>query len=250
MRVMVLQGVMDAGHTPLGLYSIIRTSEDVRTSTIRALWDQYQRLAGAEPAPSAPVELSASPRQSRSSVSLPDEMTKSIDAVMGEFVQFRITHSCKSLVQFEPPSPPLTPPRASAIPDDLQSMRSVPSSRMSTSGNSGPRLKNSVFSSFCSEAMRYQLDPSRAIATRKCKCGYEAVALHMEDNPNSLLKDGFHLSPRFLMKSHFQRGGFGCVLCISTGATGRYDSTLALKKHIDASHDKWQMLHDRDLTSK
>lgn len=57
------------------------------------------------------------------------------------------------------------------------------------------------------------------------------------------------MTPRFLGKSHCE-GGFGCVLCTSSGRTETYAKVEALRDHINASHTKWQMLHDRDLAGR
>jgi hypothetical protein len=71
-----------------------------------------------------------------------------------------------------------------------------------------------------------------------------------------LLKDGFRMTRRFLAKSHCEPRGqrpygmrYGCVLCTSTGWTETHETAEHLRVHINASHIKWQMLHDRDLTA-
>lgn len=64
------------------------------------------------------------------------------------------------------------------------------------------------------------------------------------------IKDGFQLTPRFLGKSHCRSGGFGCVLCTSSGQTGVYETVESLRDHINTSHDKWQMLHERDMVNR
>lgn len=84
-----------------------------------------------------------------------------------------------------------------------------------------------------------------------------------KDDTIVLLKEGFRLTPRFLAKSHCDasalrpgamiddpsavKGGYGCVLCTSLGRAETFDDVEGLRVHINACHDKWQMLHDRDL---
>ncbi|EFX03574.1 hypothetical protein CMQ_502 [Grosmannia clavigera kw1407] len=72
---------------------------------------------------------------------------------------------------------------------------------------------------------------------------------HSPSTTTIVLKDGFSLSPRFLAKSHCEgaESGFGCVLCTSNGLTETYGTAEDLRVHINTTHDKWQMLHDRDL---
>ncbi|XDG08632.1 hypothetical protein ABKA04_008247 [Annulohypoxylon sp. FPYF3050] len=71
--------------------------------------------------------------------------------------------SKSSYMQSEPPSPPPTPKQS---PDDAQSTYT---SNLSTS-----RPKNSVFSIFCPEALKYQVNPRKAMPKqRNCRCGYD-----------------------------------------------------------------------------
>jgi hypothetical protein len=105
-------------------------------------------------------------------------------------------------------------------------------------------------------------------SSKACKCGYKWKA------PEMALKDGFRMTRRFLAKSHCdqqtlntldegvamassssssstepkKKPGYGCVLCTSTGRAETYDTADDLRTHINAAHDKWQMLHDRDMT--
>ena len=126
------------------------------------------------------------------------------------------------------------------------------------------RPKNSVFHIFCPEAMALQVDVRRPVpATRTCRCGFRWATEHSSSSISSVqsgtstksvlqLKEGFGLSRRFLAKSHCEAGradggGFGCVLCTSSGRAQTYATAEDLRVHINAAHDKWQMLHDRDL---
>lgn len=321
----LLQSQVEALHAaarrdsgPLGLLEVIRASEAVRISTLRALAEQYQRVAVDRLVPrELPIRQPPSRR--------PSALHKSIEAVGGDdsspemlgygnraeemngsdsgaddtgdaargngkedegtggdknhdedvSVHLTASHntagSSKSPFQSEPPSPPQTP---KIVPDDLQS---------TCTSELGPRPRASVFSVFCPEAMEYQVDlrkamPSPSSASRPGKkqktccsrCGYRwdgtgnggcagrrdsTFMSSMSNNKPATatsiaIKHGFQLTPRFLGKSHCQSGGFGCVLCTSSGATGVYDTVESLRDHINTSHDKWQMLHERDLASR
>ncbi|KAI0018567.1 hypothetical protein F4780DRAFT_513450 [Xylariomycetidae sp. FL0641] len=139
--------------------------------------------------------------------------------------------------------------------EDLQSTYTC----ASEFGGGGP--KNSVFSAFCPEAMEYQVDvrkpmpmpmpmPERRSAASGCgRCGY-AWDGQNTTTTSLLLKDGFRLTPRFLAKSHCAAGGFGCVLCTSSGKTETYATAQELAGHINDAHTKWQFLHDWDLTGR
>ncbi|KAK6197034.1 hypothetical protein LQW54_010950 [Pestalotiopsis sp. IQ-011] len=257
MRVHVLGAAAQGSQPPLGLYAVIKASEDVRTSTIRALHEQYRRQAAGRPTPS---ELSVGTRRSRASLSLPDDALAALDAAVahgGLGLAGSPRRSClltlpmdtilagvatpvsagsrRSGIFSEPPSPPLTPTRA----DDWQSSRSKRSSVVST-------MSAAALGLFCPEAMRYQLDPARTVANRACKCGQDFSSAQ---RAIEYLKDGFQMTPRFVAKSHHVGAGFGCVLCAPDGQVGTYESLSSLRNHINANHDKWQMLHDRDMTT-
>ncbi len=181
------------------------------------------------------------------------------------------TNSDLPVFQSEPPSPPLTP---KLVIDDVESCFGGLSEAPSVAGTYRPRQsmrpKNSVFSIFCPEAMALQVDPGRPVpsSTRgKCVCGYKWNAAELAESKGYLaVKDGFRMTKRFLAKSHCDhtgntdegvavglsadqpKPGYGCVLCISTGRTDTYETVESLRLHINATHDKWQMLHDRDMT--
>ncbi|EPE06696.1 hypothetical protein F503_03123 [Ophiostoma piceae UAMH 11346] len=151
------------------------------------------------------------------------------------------------------------------------------SSVSAKTGASLVRPKNSVFHIFCPEAMALQVDVRRPVpTTRKCRCGFLWETENSNNSISSLqsgkstksmtsfksigsakapvlqLKEGFGMSRRFLAKSHCEGGradgnGFGCVLCTSSGVAQTYETAEDLRVHINAAHDKWQMLHDRDL---
>ncbi len=77
------------------------------------------------------------------------------------------------------------------------------------------RPKNSVFSVFCPEAMKYQVDLQKALPIEgaRCRCGYVwNASCCAEDRTAMVIKDGFQITPRFLGKSHCDKG-LGCVLC-------------------------------------
>lgn len=150
-------------------------------------------------------------------------------------------------------------------------------------GSASSRPKTSAF---CPEAMKYQVDVRKAMppievgsesgsmkSTKgkgssgrkcRCRCGYDwygwlttAAAVGCGNggddenlNLNLVVKDGFRMTPRFLGKSHCEGGGFGCVLCTSSGRTVTYADANALRDHINAAHTKWQMLHDLDMAGR
>ncbi|RYP09307.1 hypothetical protein DL764_001354 [Monosporascus ibericus] len=238
----VLNEAMTAEHRPLPLAEIIRISEEVRRLTVAALADQFKRVSDGHLAP-RPLSIM---RQGRSQVTRP-KSNESTEKLTEDDVQTicRTTSSGKSLFQSEPPSPPPTP---KMIPDDLQS--TCTSSTTITSGL-GPRPKASVFSMFCPEAMKYQVDLQKAMPTQQtCRCGYDWHGWLAEDKINLTVKDGFRITPRFLGKSHREGGGFGCVLCTSSGKAGIYGDANALGEHINIAHTKWQMLHDLDMAGR
>ncbi|KAK7994608.1 hypothetical protein PG991_016196 [Apiospora marii] len=322
----LLQTQVDALHRaarrdngPLGLFEMIRASEAVRISSLRALAEQYQRVAVGRLVPcELPIRQPPSRRPSALSPSVEadadggltaeepgydegaegksgsgvgdagvsyregpgkaDEKYEETGSEEGkeEDVGAHITAShdnaspSKSPFQSEPPSPP-TP---KVLPDDLQS---------TCTSELGPRPRASVFSVFCPEAMKYQVDLQKAMPLwsssstshgkkeKSCcsRCGYRwngtgngssagsrdsgflsSISSNKPATATTVIKDGFQLTPRFLGKSHCRSGGFGCVLCTSSGTTGMYDTVESLRDHINTSHDKWQMLHERDMVNR
>ncbi|KAI1771235.1 hypothetical protein F4818DRAFT_216832 [Hypoxylon cercidicola] len=231
----------------LELFEAVRVSESVRISCLAALADQYRRVAVGRLLPRV---LSRS-QQRRPKLSLTiceeDTVEQANDDVDGEAPEdariVRASSSKSPYSQSEPPSPPLTP---KLISDDLQS-----TCTSATSGSGyGLRPKNSVFSMFCPEAMKYQVNPQKAMPKHQnCRCGYDWNGAHTENKESLIVNDGFQITPRFLGKSHCE-GGFGCVLCTSSGRTEIYVDVADLRDHINASHTKWQMLHDRDMAGR
>lgn len=141
-----------------------------------------------------------------------------------------------------------------------------PSIEGSRRGSELSRSNNSVFSIFCAVAMSMQTDPTRKIpgTGSKCEsCGYDwsvsdqgGVSLFLEGIGTERyvpLKDGFGMTERFLGKSHCdarvdeQIGRYGCIFCTSMGGSETYNGVEELRRHISGCHDKWQMLHDRDI---
>ncbi|KAI2463127.1 hypothetical protein F4781DRAFT_426605 [Annulohypoxylon bovei var. microspora] len=246
-RIYTLYQEIRAKNSPLDLFEAVRTSESVRTSTLAALAGQYKRVAVGR---LVPLVLPGSQQQSRLSVTIEDEEETvkpgdDDDRVYDDAdgcaqVTYGTASSSRSpYLQSEPPSPPPTPKQ---IPDDTQSA--------CASTMSGTRPRNSVFSMFCPEALKYQVNLQKTMPKRRnCKCGYDWNGVHTEDKTVMMVKEGFQITARFLGKSHC-KGGFGCVLCTSSGRTETYSSVEDLKDHINASHTKWQLLHDRDMVGQ
>ncbi|TQN68242.1 hypothetical protein CSHISOI_07204 [Colletotrichum shisoi] len=152
--------------------------------------------------------------------------------------------------QSEPPSPPPTPPTPKPTGSDAASLFAASEAGASSAGTFLLRPKVSVFSMFCPEAMTFQVNLSKNIpeTPKRCKCGYRWKALLPENKDFVVLKEGFRMSSRFLAKSHSDRNKFACCLCVPSGKTDKYESAEALQAHINLSHTKWQMLHDRDIS--
>lgn len=92
-----------------------------------------------------------------------------------------------------------------------------------------------------------QVDTKRQLPTAaKCSCGYTWNDLLADPMDSLRLKEGFRLTVRFLVKSHHSIDGYGCVLCTSSGKSEKYEGVEHLRDHINASHTKWQLLHDAD----
>ncbi|XXH02942.1 hypothetical protein Hte_009332 [Hypoxylon texense] len=232
----------------LELFEAIRVSEGVRISCLAALADQYKRVAVGRLLPH--VLPGSQQRRPKLTLTICEEDTAeqrndgADDDEAAEDARIVRAGSSKSpYTQSEPPSPPLTP---KLISDDLQS-----TCTSATSGSGyGLRPKNSVFSMFCPEAMKYQVNPQKTMPKdRDCRCGYEWNGAHTENQDSLTVNEGFQITPRFLGKSHCE-GGFGCVLCTSSGRTEVYAKVEDLRHHINASHTKWQMLHDRDMAGR
>lgn len=224
---------------------MVRASEDVRVSCLAALADQYKRVAVGRLLPRT-LPSRAYQQSRRSSMMSDDSTVKPADddgSVHTDVSEdTHITSSTTSLKspysQSEPPSPPPTPNLISHNRHSTYSSMTSP----------GWQVDNSVFSMFCPEALKYQINPRKAIPQHHaCRCGYEWYGDHTKCWKATVLKEGFKLSPRFLGKSHHE-DGFGCVLCVSSGKTPTYGSVGELRDHINVSHTKWQILHDRDLT--
>ncbi|OTA68704.1 hypothetical protein K449DRAFT_429583 [Hypoxylon sp. EC38] len=245
-RIYHLHKAMRAENGLLEICEAVRVSENVRILSLAALAGLYKRVAVGRLVPQ--VLPTAHQQRSRFSVSIPEDgIVKPSDDSVGvdgdstEHMQiaYHTTSSTKPpYLQSEPPSPPPTPKQ---IPDDLQS---------TCTSAYGPRPKNSVFSMFCPEALKYQVNPQKTIPRNsRCRCGYNWHGMHIEDKTAMTVKDGFRITARFLGKSHCE-GGLGCVLCTSSGRTETYPSVQDLKEHINASHTKWQLLHDRDMVGR
>ncbi|KAM7190079.1 hypothetical protein V8F33_009666 [Rhypophila sp. PSN 637] len=255
----------------INLNEVFLASESIRISCVGALADQYRRLASGRPVPQEipipkprPLSRQEAPRAStpKAPRSRQEEPRSTSLKEFDSQTAVWSTNSDLPVFKSEPPSPPLTP-------KDAGSCFGAPSELGASSDISGPsarislRPKNSVFSIFCPEAMALQVDPNRPIGIKsKCKCGYRwKVSEFVAGKDYMGLKDGFRMTKRFLAKSHCDQGaldsaqtspdqpkpGYGCVLCTSTGRTETYETAESLRAHINATHDKWQMLHDRDV---
>jgi hypothetical protein len=246
-----LQRVASLSNGPLDLADLLQSSEAARVACVHALTEQYQRIAKGRP---LPKELPVPKPRSRQDGQLRREALRRPtyeDNDNDDKITIAMTiGSAGPLVfQSEPPSPPPTPKMA--IPDDAQSTWAPSEVAVGlSSSNNAIRPENSVFSIFCPEAMSLQVDVKKPLAeSRKCKCGYKWKPVLSGDKKDAiLLKEGFRMTLRFLAKSHCDKDAFGCVLCTSSGRTETYDSDELLREHINASHTKWQMLHDRDMT--
>ncbi|KAK8017107.1 hypothetical protein PG993_015296 [Apiospora rasikravindrae] len=329
-HVKTLHSAAGLDNAPLGLFEMIRASEAARMSSLRALAEQYQRVAVGrlvprelpirQPPSRRPSVMSSSPdaadAKGNSAPQLPvfnngaerslingtggdgqeggqweseqeedegagDDEEGDVEdvAAMSNTASQHTGRSSESPLQSWPLSPPPTP--KVVPPDDLQS---------TCTSEFGSRPRASVFCVFCPEAMKYQVDLQKVMPlsssssdsrrrqkdnTCCSRCGYrwersdkgagdddggdgssKYPIFFSPNNSNSTkkatttVKDGFQLTPRFLGKSHCGTGGFGCVLCTSSGKTDVYESVESLRDHINMSHDKWQMLHERDMVNR
>ncbi len=248
----------------LDLSRVFMTSEAVRIRCISALADQYRRFSLGR---AIPQELPIpNPRPKLQIYEPPSEppLSPVVSTPLGDDPDAQtIIWSASSVAGFpsEPPSPPLTPKTSS---DDRSRQIHGPLELESEAAR-GP--VNGVFSIFCPVAMALQVDLKRVpLGPRKsCECGFRWCIPELSEGIESIrLKEGFRLTRRFLAKSHCSQRlgndsssspdtqpsshGYGCVLCTSTGRTETYSSVENLRVHIDATHNKWQMLHDPDMT--
>ncbi|KAI0876922.1 hypothetical protein GGS24DRAFT_488247 [Hypoxylon argillaceum] len=241
---------------PLPLSEVIATSEAVRASSLAALHKQYQRLVVGRLMPRV---LPAPKRASTVEEGDGEETTpREVPAEQQQTPMERHRTSLKRLsrnssnTNCEPPSPPPTPTQVPKERPDPDVQSTYARTTATTAMGSDPRPKNSVFSVFCPEAMKYQVDLEKALPVEgtRCRCGYDWNAPGCaEDRAGAVIKDGFQITPRFLGKSHCEQG-FGCVLCTSSGRTKTFGSVEGLRAHINSSHTKWQLLHDRDLAGR
>ncbi|KAI0907798.1 hypothetical protein F4823DRAFT_540431 [Ustulina deusta] len=254
----------DDYHHPLPLWEVARVSEAVRGSSLAALQKQYQRVVVGRLAPRrlSPPKLSMRTGDDERHVEgVSSREEAGVDAAAqtraAERHRKSLAKPCRNnnndsnsnSSNYEPPSPPPTPTRVSKdTPPDRDSESTY---SWSTAGLDA-RPKNSVFSVFCPEAMKYQVDLQKALPIEgaRCRCGYVwNASCCAEDRTAMVIKDGFQITPRFLGKSHCDKG-LGCVLCTSSGKTETFGSVEGLKTHINSSHTKWQLLHDRDLAGR
>lgn len=262
----------------INLNEVFLASESIRISCVTALADQYRRLASGRAVPQEMPIPRPRPLSRQDEPRAPTPQMPPMPHVPLHPEEFDretavwSTNSDLPVFKSEPPSPPLTPKLRH---DDAESSFGAPSELGAPSERSGPstrqslRPNNSVFSIFCPEAMALQVDPNRPIPSEtrnKCKCGYKWKVPEFSEGKDYMgLKDGFRMTKRFLAKSHCDQStveshsmatgassdqpkpGYGCVLCTSTGRTEMYETAKNLRAHINATHDKWQMLHDRDV---
>ncbi|TGJ84526.1 hypothetical protein E0Z10_g4237 [Xylaria hypoxylon] len=252
-----LSKAVDAGYHPLPLTDVTCVSEAVRVSSLAALHKQYQRVVVARLAPRGlPLEAPKLPSADNNRDIDGGNLEVVVDRAQTPTNHHRTgsgkiscnTDNNSNNSNHEPPSPPPTPISVSKErPDhDAESTYS-----WSTTGFEFQPM-NSVFSVFCPEAMKYQVDLEKTMPIKgaKCRCGYDWNATCCTENRATMvIKEGFQITPRFLGKSHCEKG-LGCVLCTSSGKTETFGSVEGLKTHINSSHTKWQLLHDRDLVGR
>ncbi|KAK1970809.1 hypothetical protein LY78DRAFT_201212 [Colletotrichum sublineola] len=241
----------------LNLSDIIQVSESARLASVRALAELYFRVACGRPdvpkylpvpRPRPPRERSVS-RYPASPAEVNNENDDNNEGDVETTTAMTITTD-QAPFQSEPPSPPPTPPAPKPISNDDVSLFTPSEAGTSSTGTVYLRPKVSVFSMFCPEAMTFQVDLSKRIPEmpKRCKCGYRWMPLLPNNKDFIVLKEGFRMSSRFLAKSHSDRNEFACCLCVPSGKTNKYESADALRAHINVSHTKWQILHDRDIS--
>ncbi|KAL0934689.1 uncharacterized protein CTRU02_209280 [Colletotrichum truncatum] len=240
----------------LSISDILQVSESVRLSSVKALAGLYGRIAAGRPIPrDLPVPKPRS-RQSSLLSRAHEIVISNIENGSNDDDMKKPLADCveQSRLRSDPPSPPPTPPISKPIASDSASVFAPSTLAPSEAGGSSSgtfifRPKVSVFSMFCPEAMMLQVDLTKPVpVTKKCKCGYRWKPLPNDNNGSIVLKEGFRMSSRFLAKSHSNKGVFGCILCVPSGITESYDSPALLAAHINSSHTKWQILHERDIT--
>ncbi|KAI0534696.1 hypothetical protein GGR58DRAFT_45994 [Xylaria digitata] len=256
--VRALERAVDAENHPLPLTEVTRVSEAVRISSLAALHKQYQRLVVSRLTPrglplTAPKLSSVDKTRDINGDSLEEEEVDRARTPTNYYQTSpektpRNADNNSNNSNYGPPSPPPTP--IAALKDQPDHDAESTYSWSTVSFDSQP--KNSVFSVFCPEAMKYQVNLEKALPIKgaKCRCGYAWNATCCtEDRAAMVIKEGFQITPRFLGKSHCGNG-LGCVLCTSSGKTETFGSVEGLKTHINSSHTKWQLLHDRDLAGR
>ncbi|KAJ0165754.1 hypothetical protein CTA2_10100 [Colletotrichum tanaceti] len=240
----------------LNLSDILHISESVRVASVRALAELYLRVAGGRPSlPRCLPVPNLRSRQNRPISRHPASPTDggNIDGDNDDDDKMTTAMTIttdQAPFQSEPPSPPPTPPTPKPTGSDAASLFAASEAGASSTGTFLLRPKVSVFSMFCPEAMTFQVNLSKRIpeTPKRCKCGYRWKALLPDNKDFVVLKEGFRMSSRFLAKSHSDRNKFACCLCVPSGKTDKYESAEALQAHINLSHTKWQMLHDRDIS--
>ncbi|KAK1996410.1 hypothetical protein LX36DRAFT_113337 [Colletotrichum falcatum] len=247
----------DSGSTSLlNLPDIIQVSESARLASVRALAELYLRVAAGRPGMPKYLPIPRPrPRQDRSvsrySANTAEENNRDGDNQDDDETTTAMTITTdQAPFQSEPPSPPPTPPAPKHISSDDVSLNTPSEAGASSTGTVHLRPMVSVFSMFCPEAMTFQVDLSKRIpeTPKRCKCGYRWMPLLPNNKDFVVLKEGFRMSSRFLAKSHSDRNEFACCLCVPSGKTNKYESADALRVHINISHTKWQILHDRDIS--
>ncbi|KAF6823657.1 hypothetical protein CPLU01_11291 [Colletotrichum plurivorum] len=249
-RVAHLHRAADSSARILNIPDVLQTSETARISSLKALADLYRRIAAGRPVPTdLPVPKPRSRRRHRSGSlsddrSVDHESSHQDDRDDDEMTTVMTVSTEHLRFQSEPPSPPPTPPTPKPPASDA-------ASTIAPSEAGGTRIlrpKVSVFSMFCPEAMVLQVDLSKPVPEKKrCKCGYRWKVQLADKKDFIVLKEGFRMSSRFLAKSHSDKDVFGCILCVSSGKTETYESPELLGVHINSSHTKWQILHERDI---
>ncbi|RYC62434.1 hypothetical protein CHU98_g3783 [Xylaria longipes] len=245
----ILEKAVGSEDHPLPLSELIRVSEAVRISSLAALHKQYQRIVVGRLSPrvlSPPSAPALSPPVDEDDVKVVcrEVEIKAAQPRADRHSPSPVTCSCNSghNNNCDPLSPPLTPTRVSKERPDHDDHASTYTQSVA-SFDSRPR--NSVFSIFCPEAVKYQVDIEKALPAKgtRCRCGYDWNATcGAKDGAAMVINDGFQITSRFLGKSHC-RNGLG-------GETETFGSVGDLKAHINSSHTKWQLLHDRDLTGR
>ncbi|WYZ43818.1 hypothetical protein EsH8_VII_000254 [Colletotrichum jinshuiense] len=233
----------------LNISDILQTSESIRIVSVKALRELYLRIAVGRP--NIPKDLPVPKPRSRQSGPMSRHsggFARDDDVDDDKMTTAMTLSTDQAPFQSEPPSPPPTPPAPKLVTSDAVSILAH-SDAGGSGGSALLRPKVSVFSMFCPEAMTLQVDLSKPIpeAAKRCKCGYRWKPLLPDNKDFIVLKDGFQMSSRFLAKSHSDRDEFACCLCVPTGKTEKYESAEALRAHINLSHTKWQILHDRDI---